>query len=126
MENRAAAWAETSACDCALLPRRFVPAAPVEPGRRQLFGFGRFGFRDFSRDDACAALVAVISVGPVKQYGDAVAKANQKDQMNEQPKQPGGVSGEVNPFKPGNSSGTSNRRHRTFVQILKQRVRRFR
>ena len=75
-------------------------------------------------DDAGAAAVGKIGIGPLEQYGSAVAEADQKNEVNKQPRQPRWIAGQPESAHLRDSGGTANGRHRAFIPILERRTRR--
>jgi len=83
--------------------------------RGPLFGL------EVSRDEARAFIETQISPGPLKEHGQTIAKANQKNDVNEQPGQPRQKSLEVqmNKSQVGDCFVPANRGHAAFVEIPK-------
>src|ERR1051325_9066483 len=66
-------------------------------------------------DEAGAAFVGQIGVKPVEENGDFVAQANEKDEVNEEPREPGGVAGEFEMANFSHGSGAADGGHGAFV-----------
>ena len=69
-------------------------------------------------DDTRAAAIGKIGICPLEQHGGAVAEADEKNQVDEQPRQPRRVAGKLELANLRDGGGTADGRHRAFVPIL--------
>src|SRR5947208_1357410 len=82
-------------------------------GRRSLLGL------KVSSDQPGAFIETEISPRPLKQNGQPIAKANQKYDVDEQPREPGWNSAEMNQLQVRDRFVPADRRHAAFVEIPK-------
>src|SRR4051794_31077271 len=75
-----------------------------------LSGWALFGLK-VSRDQARALVETEIRPGPLKEHGKTIAKADEKNDVDEQPGEPGRNSAEVNQFQIGDRFITADRGH---------------
>src|SRR4051794_8524087 len=58
---------------------------------------------EIPRDEAGALIEGEVSPGPLKQHCEAIPEANQENDVNEEPRQPGGEAAEVDHVQIGDS-----------------------
>ena len=82
-------------------------------GRRPLLGL------EISRNQASAFIKAEVSPGPLEKDGEAIAKPDQKNNMDKQPCQPRRNSAQVHKFEVRDRFVPADRRHAALVEIPK-------
>src|ERR1041384_5747242 len=75
-------------------------------------------------DQPCAVVISDISPCPFDHHKESIAEADEKEQVNEQPRQPGKVAGDMNfPGEVGNRARASNGGETAFVPVFKMLAR---
>ena len=82
--------------------------------RRALFGL------KVSRDQTRAFIEAEIRPRPLEEDGEAVSKANEKDDVNKQPRQPREESTQMEELQIGDGFISTDRGHASFVEVMKR------